>query len=88
MPDLDGYGVAGRIRTLEGDGDRIPIIAFTATTEKGTRERCLAAGMDEYLTKPVYVPALKATLEALIQPATEPGPGELVAAAPYGALVS
>ncbi|MGC4074460.1 MAG: response regulator [Nibricoccus sp.] len=69
MPGMDGFATTKKIRAAETPGQHIPIIAVTATTTKGTREKCLAAGMDEYLTKPVYLPALKSTLEAMTEPA-------------------
>ena len=53
MPGLDGYTTARRIRAAEPPGDHTPIIALTAFVAKGTREKCLAAGMDEYLPKPL-----------------------------------
>jgi signal transduction histidine kinase/CheY-like chemotaxis protein len=65
MPGMDGLVTTQKIRAAELPGRRVPIVAVTATTIKGTREKCLAAGMDEYLTKPVYLPALKSTLEAM-----------------------
>jgi signal transduction histidine kinase/CheY-like chemotaxis protein len=69
MPGMNGYETTQKIRATQSPRSRIPIIAVTATTAKGTREKCLAAGMDEYLTKPVYLPALKSTLEAVTAPA-------------------
>ena len=65
MPRMDGFALTRRIRDTETPDQRTPIIALTANTSQGTQELCFAAGMDEYLTKPVYPPALKSTLAAL-----------------------
>jgi len=54
MPDMDGFEVTAAIREREkGAGRHIPIVAMTAHTMKGDRERCLAAGMDAYVPKPI-----------------------------------
>jgi CheY-like chemotaxis protein len=66
MPDIDGYTATRRIRASEPPGRHTPIIALTASTAKGTRERCLAAGMDEHLTKPLDLPRFKAMLDAFL----------------------
>jgi CheY-like chemotaxis protein len=52
MPVMNGYEAAAAIRVLE-HGSRIPIIALTAGTVKGEKDKCLSAGMDDYVTKPV-----------------------------------
>jgi len=62
MPGVDGYKTTEQIRAIEPAGRRVPIIAVTGLTAKGTRELCLRAGMDDYLTKPVYLPALRSAL--------------------------
>lgn len=64
MPEMDGYEATQAIRKAEGfSGTNIPIIAMTAHAMKGDRERCLAAGMDGYVSKPIDVNDLLAAIE-------------------------
>jgi signal transduction histidine kinase/DNA-binding response OmpR family regulator len=64
MPAIDGYELARRVRAAEAAGDRprTPIVAVTANALMGESERCLAAGMDAFLTKPTTLERLNGTL--------------------------
>jgi CheY-like chemotaxis protein len=67
MPEMDGLEATQQIRELEKQsGDHIPIIAMTAYAIKGDRERCLAAGMDEYVSKPISSQNLFEAIEGLL----------------------
>jgi two-component system sensor histidine kinase/response regulator len=65
MPEMDGFEATRRIRAHEGAGRHVPIVAITAHAMPGDRERCLAAGMDDYLTKPIRLADLDRLLGRL-----------------------
>jgi CheY-like chemotaxis protein len=68
MPDVDGIAATATIRSLSGERGRIPIIAVTANAQPEDRSRCLAAGMNDYVTKPVRRADLLAALERWLTP--------------------
>lgn len=68
MPDMDGVAATATIRSLGDERARIPIIAVTANAQPEDRVRCLAAGMNDYLTKPVRRADLLGALERWLAP--------------------
>jgi two-component system sensor histidine kinase/response regulator len=81
MPELDGFQVAQAVRARElTTGGHLPIIAATARSRKEDRERCLAAGMDDFLTKPIRRADLLAAIDRVVRrwPHQEPPRPDLV----------
>jgi signal transduction histidine kinase/DNA-binding response OmpR family regulator/HPt (histidine-containing phosphotransfer) domain-containing protein len=82
MPNLDGFGATEALRVREKadpGGRRAIVVALTANAMQGDRERCLAAGMDDYLSKPVRQDALAATLIKWLPPSAVTRPDPLAA---------
>lgn len=78
MPEMDGFEATSKIREAEAVlGRRVPIIAVTAMAMSGDRERCLAAGMDDYITKPIDRDLLAEKLEYWTQGITKQ-PGKVI----------
>jgi PAS domain S-box-containing protein len=68
MPELDGFQVVQAVRAREQTaGGHLPVIALTARSRKEDRERCLAAGMDDFLAKPIQAPDLWAAIERIVR---------------------
>ncbi len=74
LPGMDGYEATRRIRVGE-QGERVPIVALTAHARDDARMLCLAAGMDDLLTKPLSLPALRALLDRRLPPASAASDG-------------
>jgi PAS domain S-box-containing protein len=68
MPDMDGFQATAAIRKAEGNERHTPIVALTAHAMKGDRERCLQAGMDDYIAKPINLDAMCALVEKWTNP--------------------
>lgn len=66
LPEMDGFATTMAIRSREAAGERIPIVAMTANAIRGDRERCLAAGMDDYLSKPLDAGKLAQMVERFV----------------------
>jgi len=91
MPEMDGYEAAAEIRRRHAHDRHVPVIAMTAKAIQGDRERCLKAGMDDYISKPVRMEDLEAALARWV-PGNEgvvpAGPEDLPPAAPDGAVAA
>ncbi len=72
MPELDGYQATAEIRRREGTGRRTPVIAMTAHTGQRDRDRCLTAGMDDYISKPIDTTLLDDVLTRTLHAAPDP----------------
>jgi CheY-like chemotaxis protein len=81
MPELDGYGASRALRQLEQGQRRVPIVALTANAMADDRAKCIAAGMDDYLSKPVGLEEIRKTLQRWVPELRAPRPGDHSSAA-------
>ncbi|NJN72343.1 MAG: response regulator [Limnothrix sp. RL_2_0] len=68
MPELDGYSTTERIREGEAEGEHQLIVAMTANVMEGDRDKCITAGMDDYISKPTTIASIQTVLERILQP--------------------
>ncbi|HEX4148097.1 MAG TPA: response regulator, partial [Pirellulales bacterium] len=88
MPEMDGFAATAEIRNWEqGRGQRTPIVAMTAHAMKGDRERCLAADMDHYISKPIRSQEMFAVIEGLFKASSSPPVDVVVPATVSGGLI-
>jgi len=86
MPEMDGFEAVGVIRDKEKtSGAHQPVVALTAHAMKGDKERCLEAGMDFYLTKPIHSTELDALLAQFCERKSMPAPEQARAASAFHA---
>jgi CheY-like chemotaxis protein/HPt (histidine-containing phosphotransfer) domain-containing protein len=80
MPELNGYQATERIRAMEGAPRLTPVVALTASLTQSEQEKCLACGMDDFLSKPIRPQLLKETLDRWLPPVaafpSEPAAGD------------
>ena len=89
MPEMDGFDLARAVREAEqaaNDGRHLPIVAVTANVSQGETDRCLAAGMDDFLGKPVDLAAMKRVIQKWMPGSNGGGVGEAAAEMPSAPL--
>ncbi len=82
MPVMDGFEATKELRRRQGDGHRTPIIAMTAGAMVEDRERCLSAGMDDYISKPVSIEVMRSCLARWVEPPERQAPSAVLNAMP------
>jgi CheY-like chemotaxis protein len=87
MPGMDGFQATAAIREREGDSRHTPIVAMTAHALEGDRDKCLRAGMDDYIAKPVTEALLVSTIERWAPSAGTTAPVRVVAKEGLGDLI-